>query len=674
MLLFVLTISPAAAATEAQTTPGAGAAELGGNPQMAIDRYGDAIPRGAVARLGSVRLSPGAPIAAVAFARDGKKVATASFDTTDVVSIWDTDTGRLERALRANKGPHDEPLFMTLALAFDPGGKQLAACGSKDVVIWELATGRMIRVLRGHEEGGHFYPTYSADGRTMATVGPDRTVYVWDVRRRSPMQAHHLSDAPLGPIFLSPDGSLVAAGFQDGTIRLHDTATGNEVRRLQCSGLTFSIAFSGDGRTMTSLGTDGELTVWDVATGKVASRVKLEAAAPGPALASADLKTVVSVPEDGPLRVWDSATRKQLRIIKFDEPRSQVHTGALSLDGRTIALASWRDSTLRLWDVCSGLEKFPHPRHAAAVRSVAFTRDDRMIVSGGDDCTIRLWEVSTGREVRRILDGPPQIWELPIGQRERDKMLTDVGPTGEVRLSNDEKTAISAGVDGSLRFWDLATGKAVRRIKLERAGKIRAVGFAPACKAIAASFDDDRTLALWDTNTGRAIRRVETSEDGAFHISFSSDGRTIATTGFAGAVSLWQAPTLHLLRRSIASPRSLICVAFSPGGDAICAGGSDGGILLMRLESGKIQRSPRLAAMDKSTLSVAFSADGRLACYSGEDGFVRIWDIRKYREVAEFRGCQGTVYHVVFSHNSRFLASAGADGTVLVWDLAQLRE
>ena len=191
-----------------------------------------------------------------------------------------------------------------------------------------------------------------------------------------------------------------------------------------------------------------------------------------------------------------------------------------------------------------------------------------MIVSAGGDCTIRLWSVNTGKEVRRILDGPPQIWDLPM-EPDREELLSEVGPTGGTVLSRDGKTAFSASVDGSIRSWDLVTSKQIQRIKLEQVRPIRTIGFSPDFALVAASFKDGDDLALWEVATGKAIRRVTTNGEVPTHISFSRDGKTIASTALDGVVSLWEAPTLRLIRRSNLSDTGVCRVAFSPDGKAI---------------------------------------------------------------------------------------------------------
>jgi WD40 repeat protein len=427
-----------------------------------------------------------------------------------------------------------------------------------------------------------------------------------------------------------------------------------------------------DGGIMATLGT-GDLVLWDLKLGLEVRRVPLHGwkATRGGFLISANLKTIVKGATDGELRIWQPADGGGSRTIQLDQPRSTVDITAISPNGDTVALASWYNSTIQVWDVVTGKEKCPHPRHLGGVRSVAFASDDNTIVSAGEDCTLRIWDVPTGRQVRLILDGPQRLWEVPAENAEREEQLSQFGPTGRISLSPDGRTVVSAGMDGTIRQWDLATGKEVRSIKLEQAGRIRTIQCAPDRTVVAVGSEDGNTLGIWDMVTGKAIRRVSALPGKLLDVAFAPNGKTIASTDDGGSVKLWEASTLRLLSRSTASQSFLMCVAFSPNGETICAGGGDEAILFQNVKTGHVRHARRRDAGGKTTLSVAFSADNKLACSSGDDGVVRIWNANSAEEVAQLHGDPWSVEQVAFSHDSRLLASANSDGTILLWDVSR---
>ena len=261
--------------------------------------------------------------------------------------------------------------------------------------------------------------------------------------------------------------------------------TGRPIRQLVGHGLTSVNVFAADGKTITSLSADGTLTVWGVASGKEVRRIRLEDWRPrGDIAISPDRKMIAAGSPNGGLTIWEATAGKQIRRIPLESWKTTYHI-AFSPDGKTLASASVDDTihkasaNLQLWDIATGKEKFPYPAHQGQVFTVAFSPDDKMIASAGGDCTLRLWDVATGKQVRRILDGPLRIWDVSLNAEDRSGLVEQIGPTGQFAFSPDGRTIISAGRDGTLWFWDVAAGTRVRRIDLEGSGPIEAVAFAP---------------------------------------------------------------------------------------------------------------------------------------------------------------------------------------------------
>jgi RNA polymerase sigma factor (sigma-70 family) len=245
-------------------------------------------------------------IEVVAYAPDGKRIATASQDGS--VRLWDTATGREVRRLEAKDGMVYAMAFapdgrtiasggrrkaihlwdvatgqerrafgnrgeMTLRLAFSPDGKMLATrrFKEKDIQLWDVAKGEPIRQLAGPRAGCPSL-AFSPDGKTLAAGGDDATVHFWDVVSGEKLRTLAI---PLQPgdvkrvlsIALSPDGRSLAAGYGEGdcTVRLWELASGQERLRFEghC-GAIGSLAFSPDGTLLASGGTDRIIMVWDV--------------------------------------------------------------------------------------------------------------------------------------------------------------------------------------------------------------------------------------------------------------------------------------------------------------------------------------------------------------------------------------------------------------------------
>ena len=199
-----------------------------------------------------------------------------------------------------------------------------------------------------------------------------------------------------------PDGKLLAACYNDGTVGLWDPATGVEVRQLKGheKGVQ-SVAFSPDGKTLASAGACEEpISLWDPDTGE--ERLRLQ----GPkslnyivkVLFSPDGKTLAAAYFDGTVFLWDPATGK--RIATTDEHEMSIDGVAVSPDGRTIATAS-RDGTVRLWDRATGrcLHTFDC---GAPAWMVAFSPDGARVTASAawpKKAAAWTWETASGREL-----------------------------------------------------------------------------------------------------------------------------------------------------------------------------------------------------------------------------------------------------------------------------------
>jgi WD40 repeat protein len=668
----------------ARASQPAGFAEAGptDKAQRRTDLYGDPLPPGAVARMGTSRLwmpDPGCPIT---FAPDGKTLVSLVSGTA---VAWEADTGRLIRRLFP-PDKHGPERFEVWEFGFSPDGKSFAACDTKTILICETSTGQTAHVLR-KDEGAINHLAFAADGRFLASAGAESNsrelerpigshslassewrIRVWDLR--TGQQVRRFSDLRGGACAcaLSPDGAILATGRGTETIRLWDVASGILGREFRVRGLICSIEFEADGKTLTSIVADGVLTVWDLVAGKETRRIRLNGWKTGllPAvLRSPDRKLIAGPGEGAPVGIWEAATGKQVR---------QVAGGcAFSPDGKTIAVISTEDDlTIGLWDISTGKEKLSYPRHHGSVLSLAFAPGDNLIGSVDERGTVRLWDVSTGKEVRRILDPPPGL----RAAADADKR----GRSPNVRaqafaFAPDGEKIVSWNNDETFALWDVASGKEIRRIHPHLPGPMSAVAFGPDGRTVAAVSGDDRAVGIWDMATGREVRRGSLHHnDSIASLCLARDGKTIASGGLDGTARLWDTTTFRRLSLLDASQDPVFSIDISPDGKTICVGGADAILRLWKPDTGEVQESAKRDVPDEHMIhTVAFAPDGNRVAWSGiDDGIVRIWDVKQGREVGQFPGQHEGVHLVVFSRNSRFVASANGDGTILVWDVAHL--
>jgi dipeptidyl aminopeptidase/acylaminoacyl peptidase len=271
-------------------------------------------------------------------------------------------------------------------------------------------------------------------------------------------------------------------------------------------------------------------------------------------------------------------------------------------------------------------------------------------------------------------DGTIRLWDLSTGKKRRTSRGHE-GGVHSVTFSPDGKTLASGGRDMVVRLWDVATGREVRKLegheKTRSYGDVSAVAFSPDGKLLASAGSHDRTIRFWDTATGRERRRVR--QDGTSAAAFSPDGKTLAAGGWDGKIHLWEVGTGREMRviepqRDSGEGPYIDAVAFSPDGRTLATGSHDETARLWDVATGAERR--RLKGHLGVVWSVAFSLDGKLLASGGLDETVRLWEVATGQEVHRLRGHSGWVLSVAFSPDGRSLVSGADDTTALAWSLS----
>ncbi|HKI34240.1 MAG TPA: sigma-70 family RNA polymerase sigma factor, partial [Gemmataceae bacterium] len=435
---------PAAPPEPART--GDGEREPSGNEKSAkSDVLGDALPAGALARLGTVRWRHGEALSQLGFAAGGKQLVTAGGD--GLIRVWDVATGKelrcFGRAMAFGDRPGCRETFYAgqrsqnvtsgeartgAVLALDGGAAALAEI-DRSVSIWDVATGRQRCCVTGtRDQGGLVALGLSADGKQLVSHGRDHSLVLWDAV--SGKDLRRLTGAPKPP----PDRQVISA-------------VGDVAAVTPC-------AFSADGRRLAVLDRQSNpvaVQVWDPAAAKELWHVPLDTSlVPTPPAFSANGKQLVRLAGDLSVRVHDAADGKELRrvewkgkeffptrtvlspdgqllavltgegvVVLYDLKEGQANRQlgeqgqflsggasctalAFSPDGKTLAQGTGINS-VRLWDVASGkARELPGAGHAGRVAAVAVSRDGKELTTNGEDGTVRLWDASTGKELKRV--------------------------------------------------------------------------------------------------------------------------------------------------------------------------------------------------------------------------------------------------------------------------------
>ncbi|CAD0228247.1 putative WD-40 repeat-containing protein [Planktothrix agardhii] len=299
------------------------------------------------------------------------------------------------------------------------------------------------------------------------------------------------------------------------------------------SQLVISLAISPDGQTLAS-SYYSTINIWQLSTGLLLRTFTGQHSKMILSLASPDGQTLVS----------ESNTGHSKTILSL----------AISPDGQTLVSGS-RDKTIKIWELSTGRELRTLTKHSDEVWSVAISPDGQTLVSGSDDKTIKIWELSTGRELRTLTGHDGNVYSVAI--------------------SPDGQTLVSGSGDG-IKIWQLSTGQLLRTLT-EHSGK---VVISPDGQTLV-SGSSDGTIKIWQLSTGQLLRTLTGHSDYVRSLAISPDGQTLVSASGDGTIKIWQLSTGQLLRTLTEHSGKVV---ISPDGQTLVSGSSDTTIKIWRVE------------------------------------------------------------------------------------------
>jgi WD40 repeat protein/serine/threonine protein kinase len=556
-------------------------------------------------------------------------IATAGSD--DSVQVWDWQSRRKIHSWPADTAHRD--YGTAYCAAFSPDGRFLAAPGEKGELAVRFAeTGRDAYRLAGHERGVYSV-AFSADGRWLATGSGGGTVRLWEGADGQAISTLGSKSPPIGGLAFTRDGTRLVALEFDGLVRVFDVSARKEVTsysvRMTGAPPSIALAIHPKGDRLATAGFDGLVTLSALTTGtqvlvlrEIDSRCQCVAFSP-------DGNRLAATTNTGRIHVWDATPlsgnedpclrsfsygAKEVWAVDIAPNRLAIAAGGI----RSISPVE-RGAPILLWQGAADRDPVSLPGYAIVAFTVAFDPTGRFLASAGDEplqpdkADIKVWDLEARREA------------FPV------EAFEDNPRSLVVAISRDGKRLVGGGVDGKVKVWDMATGR-----------KIGAIG---------------------------AVASEVTV------LTFSTNGRYLASLSNDGVAQVWDGseldkPQSSLLRFRAGSAGMADSLAFSPDEKRLAVIETEESVVIHDLVGN--DRAVRFNIAGHRPASLVFSPNGRWVISGGMDGTLRVWDAQS-----------GALRQTIKSHTDHILrlrarqlpegprmVSGSRDGTVKLWDLA----
>jgi WD40 repeat protein/predicted Ser/Thr protein kinase len=594
---------------------------------------------------------------------------------------------------------------------FSPDGHGLATTAEEDVRLWDARSGELLWQVP-HPEPAR--PSFSPDGKLLATMASSHSVQVWDVARRAPIGPGLRHEQPLwaslfsanratgprdGPPWLPArelwighfiDESQFAVLTADGTLHLWDVRTAQRLRSAKMPHAEFSL----DGQVfLTAEG--ARVDCWDAH-----SWTRIHAFAHDSPVQWARLSRtggrLATLPKNGRLRVWDVRGGRLISdTIPVDGPLWSL---TFSPEGDRVAI-NFRAGRVELFEVESGRSLASFPAAARPADEQSFSPDGAWLAIAERDA-IHIWDTRTGQRVMEPLLHEGRVivaafgphHESPSEKREqaprtphasrtavtaepaRSVWSASGSPALSVRgfqASMDSQNSLPGRLaattpGGSAHIWDLSRIRHTAT-RLAHADQVTSLEFRRDGAAVLTACKDG-TARVWDVRSGAAITPWLKHDARIDQARFSTDGRTVATGSSDHTARIWDSHTGAPLTPPLRHGGIVRSLEFAPDAERLLSSSFDGTAVIWNARTG--ERLTTMSHTAKVPLA-RFDPDGERVITACLDGAARVWRLAGTNATVAV-----SVHHAIgvesaaFSPDGRRFATCGLDRTARVWEAA----
>lgn len=569
----------------------------------------------------------------IAFSRDGRYFATASYDHT--VRVWDTVSG-----VQVGKTIHHSGACV--AVAFSPDGRRLLT-GDEDGVarLWDTSTWNPVTPPMRHgrpdldRRATIGRAIFSPDGKTILTASFDHTARLWDAKTGKEL-AQLVNPQRVADAVFSPDQTRILTSYWYGGAILWDATTLQPIGApMKNSATNRKSRFTPDGNVIVTSSMDRTARIWDGHTAKPLSPPLMHDDFVWDFDISPDGKLLATASYDKKIRLWSIPGRKPVGVpMKHNGP---VDTVAFSPDGSRLVSSS-RDKTVRVWDVATCQPVGNPMRHDETVLTAAFNpRDSSRVLSAGWDSAAYLWDAKPPAS-------PGEV--IPISDK-----------VSEVEFTSDDDLLFVATEKGKAGIWSLSR-KAFATPTIQQANGITLAAF-DARHNQCATADNSGVIRFYGTATGKLVGQTAAIPDSIKALDFVPDGHSLFAAYLGGSVLQWKIPDGTQIGQPLKHSEKMDALAVAPNGEQLATGCRDDYLYLWNTADSKLP--PRKLRHTNPVLAVAYSPDGKFIATGGDDHTARIWSLASGKEIGSSFYIDSRVTALRYTDNGSKLLAGGAD-------------